>query len=192
MIYILSPISEESCAKLPMRKAVSLLQVFSSIKLDSWTCEQGLVSTSPRMEELEKKWVRRVRPKDRGVWSFPMNSPRSEGHLSLSPSHLHVLRTHEAAFPSVTRCWRTSHLDQSLKNETRYWLKVFQCPCALPKSRKERNPQQLDIMDSPSPSCPYHFTHSLIILLRLKSTFLSLNIPRCSLWRIFQSHKSFH
>lgn len=139
----------------------------------------------------KKKWVRRVRPKDRGVWSFPMNSPRSEGHLSLSPRHLHVLRTHEAAFPSVTRCWRTSYLDQPLKTKRDTDWTFSSVPVLSQNLERERNPQQLDIMDSPSPSCPYHFTHSLIILLRLKSTFLSLNIPRCGLWRIFQSHKSF-
>lgn len=48
-IYIVSPISERLRGKLPMRRALNLLKVFSS------RCEQGLIlSTSPGMEEMKK------------------------------------------------------------------------------------------------------------------------------------------
>lgn len=80
-VYILSPILGGLYEKLPMRRALNLLKVFSSVTSDSWICEHGLVpSTFPRMEEKEK-WVFQVRPKALGVWSLPINSPRWEGHL---------------------------------------------------------------------------------------------------------------
>lgn len=62
--------SEEVCGKSPLRKALSLLQVFSSIKLDFVDVNKDLFQLLPlRMEELGKKKKKkcRVRPSTSGL-----------------------------------------------------------------------------------------------------------------------------
>lgn len=121
-----------------------------------------------------KKWAFQVRPKANRVWSFPINSPRSEGHLihQISVTFISKSVKHLPHFSSLKDI-KLGPITQ-LKWNMRFWLRFFQCSSALWKSRRKLQTlwvHRWNIWKPPSPSLPYHFTHFLIHL-RQMSMFL--------------------
>lgn len=100
-IYILPPISEGLCGKLPMRRALNLWNMFSSIKSNTQICEQGLISgTLPWDGRDELSFSGETQGQGSRIFP-PRSSPWSGGYLVhqipvIASSHPH---RHKASFP---------------------------------------------------------------------------------------------
>lgn len=98
-IYILSPISEGLCGKLPMRRALNLWNVFSSIKSNTQICEQRLSSgTLPWDGRDELSFSGETQ--GQGSRIFPPEVPSDLGDmLFIRSKSFHLTTRPEASFP---------------------------------------------------------------------------------------------
>lgn len=120
-IDILSPISEELCGKLPMRRALNLLKAsiffnkFRLMNMSTRTCFKYF----PRNGREKKNWLCQDQAQSQGIGSFPRNLPGSEGHLGHripSPSSSYIPCS---ILPSlITECLRTPHLTPVTQSES--------------------------------------------------------------------------